>query len=76
MAVCFCGGSLMWMAAVSLLLSGSRLIRVTKAPNKHKAQTPEQDAVTVDAFHPDTVAQVENVRRSVQSAFELHSQYW
>ena len=43
---------------------------------KHKAQTPEQDAITVDAFHPDTVAKLANVRFWVETAFEFLSHCW
>ena len=47
-----------------------------EVPEKHKAQTPEQDAITVDAFHPETVAQAANVRKSVQTASEFLSNCW
>ena len=76
MAVCFCGGSLYLNGFCVTPTEWKSLNPSHKAPKKHKAQTPEQDAVTVDAFHPDTVAQVAGVRSRAQATHELHLQNW
>ena len=47
-----------------------------KRPKKHKPLTREETMVTVDAFHPDTVAKVMETRAEVDAAWNRMQDYW
>ena len=43
---------------------------------KHKPLTRDETMVTVDAFHPDTVAKVMETRAEVDAAWNRMQDYW
>ena len=45
-------------------------------PTKHTKLTPQDELTTIDAFDPDTLQQVDQVRAYVEHTFEEMQEYW
>ena len=43
---------------------------------KHQLLTEEETFETVDAFHPDTVAEVARTRAEIEAAWKEMKEYW